>query len=155
MKKSIILISMLSIFLLSGCGNNKEVLVTKCTSTQNNSQVGYTLKSEYTVYSQKGIVNKVESVETITSTSESVLNYFENYLTSTYEQANNSYGGYSNKITKNDDGIVSKTTIDYKTMDMNKYVADNSVMKNYVNDKNELTLDGIKSAYSSLGATCE
>lgn len=154
MKKGIIL-SMLSIFLLSGCGNNKEVLVTKCVSSQNNLQAGYTLKSEYTIYSQKGTVNKVESVETITSTSESILDYFENFLTTNYEQANKTYGGYTNKIVKNDDGLVSKTTIDYKSMDMEKYVEDNSVMKNYVNNKNELTLEGIKAAYKSLGATCE
>lgn len=154
MKKSIKLISLLSILLLCGCGN-KEVLVTKCTSSQNNSQANYNLKSEYTVYSQKGVVNKVESVETVTSDSESILDYFEKYLNSTYEQINKTYGGYTNKVVKNDDQVISKTTIDYKVMDMAKYVEDNSAMKNYVNNKNELTLEGIKSAYQSMGATCE
>lgn len=155
MKKNIKIISVLSILLLSGCGTNKEVLVTKCTSSQNNLQANYTLKSEYTIYSQKGVVNKVESVETINSSSEAILDYFDTYLTSTYEQANKVYGGYNNKITKNDDEVISKTTIDYKSMDMNKYVEDNSAMKNYVNSKNELTLEGIKVAYQSIGATCE
>ena len=46
MKKNIKIISVLSILLLSGCGTNKEVLVTKCTSSQNNLQANYTLKSE-------------------------------------------------------------------------------------------------------------
>lgn len=155
MKKNIKIISVLSILLLSGCGTNKEVLVTKCTSSQNNLQANYTLKSEYTIYSQKGVVNKVESIETINSSSEAILDYFDTYLTSTYEQANKVYGGYNNKVTKNDDEVISKTTIDYKSMDMNKYVEDNSAMKNYVNSKNELTLEGIKAAYQSIGATCE
>lgn len=155
MKKNIKIISVLSILLLSGCGTNKEVLVTKCTSSQNNLQANYTLKSEYTIYSQKGVVNKVESIETINSSSEAILDYFDTYLTSTYEQANKVYGGYNNKVTKNDDEVISKTTIDYKSMDMNKYVEDNSAMKNYVNSKNELTLEGIKTAYQSIGATCE
>ena len=155
MKKNIKIISVLSILLLSGCGTNKEVLVTKCTSSQNNLQANYTLKSEYTIYSQKVVVNKVESVETINSSSEAILDYFDTYLTSTYEQANKVYGGYNNKVTKNDDEVISKTTIDYKSMDMNKYVEDNSAMKNYVNSKNELTLEGIKVAYQSIGATCE
>lgn len=155
MKKNIKIISVLSILLLSGCGTNKEVLVTKCTSSQNNLQANYTLKSEYTIYSQKGVVNKVESIETINSSSEAILDYFDTYLTSTYEQANKVYGGYNNKVTKNDDEVISKTTIDYKSMDMNKYVEDNSAMKNYVNSKNELTLEGIKVAYQSIGATCE
>lgn len=155
MKKNIKIISVLSILLLSGCGTNKEVLVTKCTSSQNNLQANYTLKSEYTIYSQKGVVNKVESVETINSSSEAILDYFDTYLTSTYEQANKVYGCYNNKVTKNDDEVISKTTIDYKSMDMNKYVEDNSAMKNYVNSKNELTLEGIKVAYQSIGATCE
>ncbi len=155
MKKNIKIISVLSILLLSGCGTNKEVLVTKCTSSQNNLQANYTLKSEYTIYSQKGVVNKVESIETINSSSEAILDYFDTYLTSTYEQANKVYGGYNNKVTKNDDEVISKTTIDYKSMDMDKYVEDNSAMKNYVNSKNELTLEGIKVAYQSIGATCE
>lgn len=155
MKKNIKIISVLSILLLSGCGTNKEVLVTKCTSSQNNLQANYTLKSEYTIYSQKGVVNKVESIETINSSSEAILDYFDTYLTSTYEQANKVYGGYNNKVTKNDDEVISKITIDYKSMDMNKYVEDNSAMKNYVNSKNELTLEGIKVAYQSIGATCE
>lgn len=155
MKKNIKIISVLSILLLSGCGTNKEVLVTKCTSSQNNLQANYTLKSEYTIYSQKGVVNKVESVEIINSSSEAILDYFDTYLTSTYEQANKVYGGYNNKVTKNDDEVISKTTIDYKSMDMDKYVEDNSAMKNYVNSKNELTLEGIKVAYQSIGATCE
>ena len=155
MKKNIKIISVLSILLLSGCGTNKEVLVTKCTSSQNNLQANYTLKSEYTIYSQKGVVNKVESIETINSSSEAILDYFDTYLTSTYEQANKVYGGYNNKVTKNDDEVISKTTIDYKSIDMNKYVEDNSAMKNYVNSKNELTLEGIKVAYQSIGATCE
>lgn len=155
MKKNIKIISVLSILLLSGCGTNKEVLVTKCTSSQNNLQANYTLKSEYTIYSQKGVVNKVESVEIINSSSEAILDYFDTYLTSTYEQANKVYGGYNNKVTKNDVEVISKTTIDYKSMDMDKYVEDNSAMKNYVNSKNELTLEGIKVAYQSIGATCE
>lgn len=154
MKKKVIILSIMSIFLLSGCGN-KEELVTKCSSTQNNLQANYTLKSEYTIYSQKGIVNKVESIETVNSTSEAILDYFESYLTSTYEKTNNTYGGYTNKIVKNEDGIVSTTTIDYKAMNIDKYVEDNSAMKNYVNSKNELTLDGLKAAYQALGATCE
>ena len=38
---------------------------------------------------------------------------------------------------------------------MEKLAKDQSSMKNYMNDKNEITLEGIKALYKAMGATCE
>lgn len=152
MKK--IFMFILSILLLSGC-NNKEILVTKCTLNKDNIQANYKLNSEYTIYSQKGVVNKVEIIETITSSTDAILDYFENYLNKNYQNLNKTYGGYNNKITKNDEKIISKTTIDYKIVNINKFSEDNNIIKNYINNKKELLLDGIKELYKSIGIICE
>ena len=40
-------------------------------------------------------------------------------------------------------------------MDLDKFSKDQSSIKSAMNDNNELTLDGMKSMYKSLGATCE
>lgn len=143
------------VILMSGCEKSDELKVTKCTLTNNNLAAQYNLKSEYIIYSQNNIVNKVETKETVISSSAPILDYFETYLTNLYETSNNTYGGYTNKIAKENDELVSTTTIDYKVMNIEKYVEDNSAIQNYLNDKNELTLEGIKSIYTTLGATCE
>lgn len=144
----------LTIILISGC-DNKEVQVTKCTSVNNNIDAKYNLKSEYTIYSEDNIVNKVEIKETVISSSTPILDYFETYLKNLYETNNNLYGGYNNKIIKENDELISNTTINYKNINFEKYIKDNEIIKDYINNKNELTLDGIKTIYTTLGATCE
>lgn len=145
----------LMVALISGCEKNEELKVTKCTLTNNNLAAQYNLKSEYTIYSKNNVVDKVETKETVISSSNAILDYFETYLTNLYKKSNETYGGYSNKIVKENDQLTSTTTINYQVMDTQKYVEDNSAMKNYLNEKNKLTLEGIKSIYTSLGAICE
>ena len=110
----------LTIILISGC-DNKEVQVTKCTSVNNNIDAKYNLKSEYTIYSEDNIVNKVEIKETVISSSTPILDYFETYLKNLYETNNNLYGGYNNKIIKENDELISNTTINYKNINFNYY----------------------------------
>ena len=40
-------------------------------------------------------------------------------------------------------------------MDLDKFVKSNTALSSYVNDKNQLTKDGVISLYESLGAKCE
>ena len=40
-------------------------------------------------------------------------------------------------------------------MDLDKFSEDQSSIKSAMNNKNELTVDGMKSMYQSMGATCE
>lgn len=140
--------------LMSGCENN-ELQVTKCTSINNNLSAKYSLKSEYIIYTKKDIVSKVEVKETVISDSSVILDYFETYFTNLYKTSNESYGGYTNKIAKENDELTSTTTINYEIVDIEKYGKDNATIKNYLNDKNEFTLEGIKTLYTTLGATCE
>lgn len=152
-------ISILSVFLVvlmvSGCGEEQKEFTRTCTMTQNDVTQGYKLESIYTIYGKGDVVNKVTSVETVTSDSNDILNYFETNLKSTYDQYNQTYGGYTNNVVNKDGKVVSETTIDYTTMNLTKYVQDNSVMKNFVNDDNQLLVEGLITIYQQTGAICE
>lgn len=153
MKKRLIgLLSVLCIFLTAGCGSSKEQVI-NCTLETTASN--YTLDATYTIYGKDNIVTKVKTQEIVTSSSDDVLDYFEEYLNDTYTEFNDGYSGYNFKVTKENDKVVSDVTIDYNIMDMDKYVEDYQVMKSYVNNKNQLTVDNAKKIYESMNATCE
>lgn len=141
------------VLLMSGCGSAKEVVKT-CTLTTNNTAQDYKLEAEYKVYGKGKIVEKVVTTETVTSSTESILTYFEEYLNNSYKTLNDTYGGYTGKITNKDGKVVSETTIDYSKLDLDKFIKDNSAMKNYVNSDNKILVDGVIELYESLGATC-
>ena len=145
------LVIALGVSLLSGCNNN----VITCTLESNDSTSGYTLKSTYEIHLKKDAVSKVKTTEEITSDNDSILDYFESSLNSQYEIANNQYGGYKYKVTKKKNTVKSVSTVDYDKMDLEKYINDNSALKEYVNSNNKITSDGAKTLYESLGATCK
>ena len=139
--------------LLAGCKGG--YVVTKCSSTSDQSASGYTIKSEYNIYSKDDVVSKVEITETVTSKNTTILAYFEKQLKNQYKVNNESFGGYTYKITNKDGKVVSKVTIDYSEMDIDKFVKENPAMKSFVNKSNQITLKGVKSMYESMGATCK
>ena len=157
MKKYVkILILVVVLLLVSACGKvSNQEFVKKCKLTTNDASNGYKLESEYKIYGKGDVVEKVETIETITSTNEEILEYFEEYLEETYEEYDKIYGGYTNEVENENGKVVSKTIIDYNIMDVEQYVEDNSGMKNYVNSNNKLLLKGIINIYESLGAVCE
>lgn len=156
MKKMVKLSLIISLALvLTGCGNEDTELVTKCKLTSNVPASNYSLNSNYTVYSKNDVVNKVVTEEVVSSENENILNYFKEQLESTYKAQNDAYGGVTNEVKVEDGKITSLTTIDYNKMNLKKYVEDNSILNNYVNDDNKLTNAGVVGIYQSLGAVCE
>ena len=139
------------IALLSGCNNN----VVTCTLESNDTTSGYSIKSTYEIHSKNDVVSKVKTTEEIKSENDSILDYFESSLNSQYEVSNNQYGGYKYKVTKKNNTVKSVSTVDYNKMDLEKYINDNSALKEYVNSDNKISLKGIKTLYESLGATCK
>lgn len=154
MKKFFALVIIMLLFTF-GCGsiNKNEEIV--CKYTTNNIKEGYKLESEYKIYGKNGIATSVKTKEVITSSNQDILDYFEETLKSTYDAANNTYGGYKINIEKENDSVSSNIEIDYSKMDIDAYVKDNTVMKNYVNSKNQLRVKGLINIYESMGATCE
>lgn len=137
--------------LFSGCHNNKII---NCNLSFNDKKNGYELTSIYKIYSSNNEVYKVISKETINSKSNDTLNYFKDNLTKVYKDAANQYGGYSYKIKKDKQEIISNVTIDYNKMNLNKFINNNVEMKAYVNKNNKLTTQGMVKIYSNMGAIC-
>ena len=157
MKKYIKIFALILVLtLITACGNDtaKESIKT-CTLTSNDITNGYKLESKYMIYSTGKTVDKVVTVETVTSEDESVIDYFDEYLSTTYATYNETYGGYTNNITKETGKITSETTVDYSKMDLKKYVEDNSAMKDYVDSNNKLLTTGTVAIYEAMGATCK
>lgn len=143
-----------AVTMLAGCGN-VEQKVTTCNLTQTDNATGYKLVSEYKVYSTGDVVDKVETVETVTSEDEAILDYFEETVNKTYSTQSETYGGYTYKVTNENGKVVSEATIDYSKMDLNKYASDNTAVKNFLNEDNRITVEGVTSIYEALGAVCE
>lgn len=125
-----------------------------CTSKSDQSKNGYVLESKYVIYPAGKNVSKVEVTQTITSKDEEVLKNFETQFKEDYEYFKKNYGGYEYKISNNNDKLSSKITINYKKLDMKKFIENNSAMKQYTKN-NKLTMDGAKKMYEASGATCK
>lgn len=156
MKKALKILSvLLVVVILCGCeGTTKEKIV-KCSTSKNDVVNGYELKSSYVIYTKGDVVNKVKTTEIVTSNTDSILGYFETSLNSAYEKYSNQYGGYSYKVTKEENKVIADVTIDYTKMDLDKFAKDNPSIKSAMTDDNKLTLEGVKAMYKALGATCE
>ena len=166
MKKLLkIFVTLLFVVSLCGCGTNSEEKnassanedekTIKCTISQNDLTNGYKLESEYSIYAKGDVVNSVKTKETVISDQESILSYFETTLNTTYEKYNSEYGGYTYEVIKDTNSVTSNVEIDYSKMDLNKFSKDQSSIRSAMNDNNELTVDGMKAMYESIGATCE
>lgn len=151
MKKGFLLLFVICcVFVFAGCGSNLKTM--KCSVSSNIE--GNSTTSSYEVKHDGEYVSKIELVETITSSDQSVLSQYEQYLNNLYSSSSATYGGYTYKVTNNGSKVVSNVTMDYTKMDLNKLVQDDPSFANYVKD-GKLTLSGIKEMYSQYGITCE
>ena len=156
MKKIVKLTSIVFfIILLTGCGKEEKEVITNCKFSSNVPASNYSLSSTYKVYSKNDVVSKVVTEEIVTSEDEEVLESFKEYLSKTYSAQNETYGGVTNEVKKEEGKVISSTTIEYNKMDLDKYIEDNTVLNNYINDDNKLTVEGAVSIYKALGAVCE
>ena len=155
MKKYLALVSLvICVMLVSGC-QEKEDYVVKCTLSQNNVLGNYQIESTYEITTDGKIAKSVKTVETITSENDAFLDSMNTTLKTTYETMNNAYGGYVFDVYQEDGKVVSIVSIDYTALNLDKLLTDQPTMKNYANEANQLTLEGIKSMYTAMGATCE
>ena len=145
----------LFVIILAGCTSKTEEKVVRCTLKLNDAAQNYEIESVYSIYTDGSVVNKVETTEIVTSDDDYVLDYFENYTNTMYTNMNNAYGGYDFNITKEDGKLISDTKVDYLKLDREKLAKDEPTMKSYMNDDYMITLEGIKSMYEQMGATCE
>jgi len=88
--------------LATGCGASEEQKTMTCTLERKDVTNGYELASTYKVYYTGKAVDKVETVETVTSDDDEILETFKTTLNTTYDSMNKAYGGYTFNVTKKD-----------------------------------------------------
>lgn len=154
MKKMVAVLSLcICVGVLTGCGDKKkeETKVVECTQTQTLST--YEIKSNFKITAKGEVVEKVEATETYTSEDSSIVDQLEQTLNLQYENLNNSYGGYTHKVTKGENEVSASVTIDYSKFDSKKFATDKKLEDYIKNDR--LTLDGVVKRYELNGATCK
>lgn len=151
-KKFVILGCSILALTLVGCGAEEKTFT--CTLYKKDVINNYELNSTYKVYATGDVVNKVETTEVVKSNEKSVIDSFEETLEKTYKAMDEAYGGYENKITKEELELTSITTIDYNNMDIEQLIKDDASMKAIVNKDKKITIEGIKNVYEQLGAEC-
>lgn len=152
MKKILLLVVPMFVLCLTGCEEKEGEIV--CNGGSKDVINGYEIDSKYVITYKGDYVTMVESKETVESDLDSVLSYFDETLNETYEKMDDTYGGYTYKITKEADKVISDVTIDYSDMDIKQLVKDQPTYKAFVkNDK--LLVDGIITIYESMGITCD
>jgi len=152
MKKIILLVPTL-LLLLTGCGKEESGVI-NCTSSSRDVVNGYELKTEYKINYTGDYVNSVNTVETVTSENQEILDYLETYVKTTYDALNEEYGGYTYEVTNENGQVSANVTIDYNQMNLEQFVTDQPTLKPYV-EEGKMLVDGIMVLYESLGATCE
>lgn len=167
MKRKLILVLLMSIFLVTGC-EEKKIELTKnlsstididdkdaklvCTTDYDYTELDYVIGSKYVVFADNdGNVTKVVSREIIESNDQEKLDQFEEYLNENHTAASE-YNGYEPKVVRTANRVTSDVTIDYEQFDMEKFVEDNVEVGK---DIKVMTIDKIEKQYVSLGATCE
>ena len=145
---------LICMLVVSGCQEKKDYVV-KCTLSQNNVLGNYQIESTYEITTDGKIAKSVKTVEVITSENETLLNTMSETLNTTYETMNEAYGGYVFDVDQETGKVVSTVTIDYTALDLEKLLSDQPSMKNYTNEDNQLTLEGLQNMYTTMGATCE
>lgn len=150
MKKGLMLLLPILMFCVVGCSKGNTIT---CTLESEDSASGYKISAVYKINHKDDLVEYVESEEVVTSSNATVLSSFESILKSTYESANSTYGGYTYDVKKTDSTVTAKVKVDYNTMNLKQYVEDQQVLQNYLKD-GKLTVDGVKSVYTALGAKC-
>ena len=152
MKKFITVIALtICVGIISGCSACEKTIT--CTLSQNT--IEYNLQATYKIYAKGSVVEKVETVETVTSSDEEVLETLQKTVEEQYKNFNQLYGGYTYDVVNDGSKVESKVTIDYSTLDMSKMASDNTALKPFVNSKNRLTLNGAKAIYEATGAICK
>ena len=158
MKRVFVLLCILILIFISGCKKkvSTEELFKVCSTKSNSKESSYKIQSEYKIYGKDNLVTKIEKEETVISDDEEMLKYFEEYLSVSYSNLNEKYGGYRNTILKENNRVVSNTTILLSGFDLKEYANDNEVMKNYVEKDYSITLESAALFYEEkLSAQCK
>lgn len=161
--KTIFIIFILTLLVLTGCSKNKVVVNGEKVTTKNMShkhctrsaasEDNMTTELEYDIYYTNDILNILESTEKIVSDSSSILDEYE----SAYKNINQYYDNlkyYDTNVERTNNSVLRRTTINYDKIDIDKLISIEGADDNIIEEgkaKVQLWLDLAK----KFGAKCE
>lgn len=152
MKKGLLLsVVLLLVVVVTGCGKVTTKTMT-CTMKGMVSE-GITMKNEYKVTYTGKYVDMVESIESVTSDSEKVLETYKETIEAMYAPYKD-IKYYDYDVTINGDTLTSVAKINYAKIDTKAMIEVNSANKALLGD-GKLALDDLKEVYKQMGADCE
>ena len=151
--KNLWVVALLSISFLSlvWCGNSQKIT----TCTVNLVPEDWTKREGiYRMIHDGKYVNSVETIETIESNDKEILDKIKSILENSYRPFKNlEYFDYN--IEETDNMLITKVTINYAKININKYIQLFPQASNFVSD-GKIPLDSLKALYGMMdGATCE
>ncbi len=150
-KLKYLVVLLLGILIVTGCQNKDETKTMTCTRTINQEQASMDLS--YTVTYTGDYVEKVESIEKVTSTDTSALNSYKEEIEATYKPyANIKY--YDTEVTVDGNTLTSKVTIDYSKIDYKEFTNIDSANSQIFTSDGKVKLETMESLYEQIGATC-
>ncbi len=146
MKKAIIFLC--AIFLTSGCSKKENIV---CINTLNENNVK--IDSEYTIIYSGKYVDKLKTIEKVTSDDQNELEKYKDLLMDYYNSFNK-IDYYVNTVSIEGNTLISSTTINYEKIDINKLIEIDENNKKIISDK-KVKLSTLKKLYIDQGATCK
>jgi uncharacterized lipoprotein YehR (DUF1307 family) len=151
-QKTILLISLAMLLLLTGCSSKTNTKIMKCTGNATIDDASSSVSLHSTVYYQGKYVKVLHSVEKVTSKTSSVLDTYE----TAYKKINAYYKGlkyYDTTVKRTTSYVERVTTIDYAKIDTKALLkiegSTNNVIKN-----GKVKLSTYKSFIEKYGYTC-
>lgn len=121
-----------------------------CTYTSSNDI--YKINTKYEIKFKNRIVSNLYTEEIIEASDEKMLNEYKTSLDLVYSKYSN-LKYYDNSVTIKNNKLISKTNINYKKLDISKFIAlDKNNRKLLTNNK--LELKKLKKTYTDSGARC-
>lgn len=146
-----LLLVLLMIFLITGCQSEETSKTMVCSRTINQDAISMDLK--YTVTYKGKYVEKVESIEKITTDDTTVLDTYKQAVETTY-QPYSKIDNYSYDVKVERNTLISTVTADYTKIDYKKMLEVDTANQQIFTDDGKVKLETIESFYTKLGTNC-
>ena len=153
MKKGLLLsLLFVLVVVVTGCGSKESAKILTCTMKGTVIE-GTDIESTYKVTYTGKYVDLVESVETVKSDSQEILESYKETVEKMYSPYKD-VKYYEYNIDLKDDTLTSKATINYAKIDTAKMLEINSANSTMIKD-GKVAISTLKQVYENMGATCK
>lgn len=114
------------------------------------------IETNYIIHSNKktNTVNKVESTQVIETDNKTMIDHYSEQFEEQYKNADKEYGGFDYKLDVKDNKLTFNLTINYRKVDMDKFVSKFDDFKSLLDDENQIKTEELKAFYEGKGYGC-